>query len=107
LAGEHHSLGQAGLINSLTDSAERIEPPLATLTPAKEVSDRLFDEFIGTLVTDGSEFLLDPACSNPPAVSCKQSTIFQIDPQWTITHSRGLTSGVISIAQTLSEPAGL
>ena len=59
LTGDQHSLIQASLIDGLTDSPERIEPPLATLTLVKEVPDSLFDEFIGTLVTAGSKFLLD------------------------------------------------
>jgi len=47
------------LINSLTDSTERIEAPLATLTLFQEVPDSLFDQFIATPIPAASEFLLD------------------------------------------------
>jgi hypothetical protein len=46
------------LIDRLTDSAEGIEPPLATLTLVEEVSDSLFDQFIGTSIKAASELLL-------------------------------------------------
>jgi hypothetical protein len=46
--GDQHSLVQAGLIDRLTDSAEGIEPPLATLTLVEKVPDSLFDQVIGT-----------------------------------------------------------
>jgi hypothetical protein len=59
LAGDQHSLIQAGLINRLADSAERVEPPLAALTLIEEAPDRLFDQFIGTLKASTGEFLLD------------------------------------------------
>ena len=57
--GSQHSLIQAGLINGLTDSPERIEPPLATLPLLKEVPDSLFDQFIAALIQAAGEFLLD------------------------------------------------
>jgi len=56
--GDQHSLIQARLIDRLTDSAEGIEPPPATLTLVEEVPDSLFDQFIGTSIEAGSEFLL-------------------------------------------------
>jgi hypothetical protein len=56
--GDQHSLIQAGLIDRLTDSAEGIEPPLATLTLVEEVPDSLFDQFIGTSIKAGSKLLL-------------------------------------------------
>ena len=43
LAGDQHSLIQAGSINRPADSAERIEPPLIALTLIEEAPDRLFD----------------------------------------------------------------
>jgi hypothetical protein len=42
LSGQH-SLIQARLINSLTNSPERIEPLLATLTLVEEVPNSLFE----------------------------------------------------------------
>jgi hypothetical protein len=39
------------LINRLTDSTQRLEPPLATLTLIKEVPDSLFDQVNSTLIT--------------------------------------------------------
>jgi len=59
LVGKKHSLVQAGLINRLADSTERIEPLLATLTLVKEVPDSLFDQFIAALISAAGEFLLD------------------------------------------------
>jgi hypothetical protein len=56
--GDQHSLIQARLIDRLTDSAEGIEPPLATLTLVEEVSDSLFDQFIGTSIKAASKLLL-------------------------------------------------
>jgi hypothetical protein len=56
--GDQHSLIQAGLIDRLTDSAEGIEPPLATLTLVEEVPDGLFDQFIGTSIEAASKLLL-------------------------------------------------
>jgi hypothetical protein len=47
------------LINSLTDSAERIEPLLPTLALVEEVPNRLFDQFIAAPIVAASEFLLD------------------------------------------------
>jgi hypothetical protein len=43
----------------MTDSPERIEPPLAALMLVEEVPDRLLDEFIGAPVAPSREFLLD------------------------------------------------
>ena len=54
-----HSLIEARPINRLTDSPERIQPPLATLTLVEEVPDRLFDQFIGAPIAAASEFLLN------------------------------------------------
>ncbi|MEK7996864.1 MAG: hypothetical protein AAB403_23930 [Planctomycetota bacterium] len=59
LVGNQHSLIYTGLIDGLTDSPERMEPPLATLTLVKEVPDSLFDQFIGALIPAASEFSLD------------------------------------------------
>jgi len=59
LAGKQHSLVQAGLIHGMTDSTQRIEPLLATLTLIKEVPDSLLDQFIAALIPAGGEFLLD------------------------------------------------
>jgi hypothetical protein len=56
--GDQHSLIQARLIDRLTDSAEGIEPPLATLMLVEEVPDSLFDQFIGTSIKAGSKLLL-------------------------------------------------
>src|SRR5437899_1537639 len=58
-AGHQHALIQARLINRLADSAERVEPPLTTLTVVKEVPNSLFDQFIGAPIAAASEFLLD------------------------------------------------
>jgi hypothetical protein len=59
LAGDQDSFVQAGLINGLTDSPERIEPPLATLTLIEEVPDSLSDQVVGTLIMAASNFLVD------------------------------------------------
>src|SRR5207253_1232169 len=56
LAGNQHSFIQARLINGLTDSPERIEPPLASLTLVEEVPDSLLDQFVGAPITAASEF---------------------------------------------------
>ena len=55
LAGDQHSLIEAGLVNGLTDSPERIEPPLATLTVFEEVPNGLFDQIIATLISPALE----------------------------------------------------
>jgi hypothetical protein len=62
LAGYQHSLVQARLINRLTDSAESIEPLLATLSLVEEAPNRLFDQFIAAAVMAAGEFLLDLFC---------------------------------------------
>jgi hypothetical protein len=59
LVGNQHSFVQAGFIDGLTDSTERIEPPLATLTLIEEVPDSLFDQFVATLIPTAGEFPLD------------------------------------------------
>jgi len=59
LAGNQHSLIQAGLIDSLADPPQGIEPPLPTITLVEEVPDGLFDQFAGGLITAASNFLLD------------------------------------------------
>jgi hypothetical protein len=59
LAGDQHSLIQTGFIDGLTDSTERIQPPLATLTLIEEVPDSLFDQLVAALVPPAGEFLLD------------------------------------------------
>ena len=59
LAGDRYSLIQARLINRLADSAERIEPLLATLALVGEVSNCLFDRFVAAPIVAASEFLLD------------------------------------------------
>ena len=57
--GDQHSFVQAGLINRLTDSAEGIEPVLATLALVEAVSNRLLDQFISAPIAAASQFLLD------------------------------------------------
>jgi hypothetical protein len=59
LAGNQGSLIQARPINRLTDSPERIEPPLATLTLVEEAPNRLFDQFIGAVIAAAGEFRLN------------------------------------------------
>ena len=59
LSGNRHSLIQAGFIDRQPDSAERIEPPVATTTIVKKVPDSLFNEFIVGLIRAAGEFLLD------------------------------------------------
>jgi hypothetical protein len=59
LVWDQHSLVEAGLINRLTDSAESIEPPLATPTLVEEVPDSLSDQVVGALVMAASKFLVD------------------------------------------------
>ena len=56
--GDQQSLIQARLINCLADSAERIEPLLATLTFVEELSNCLLDQFIAARIAAVSEFLL-------------------------------------------------
>jgi hypothetical protein len=46
----------------MADSAERIEPLLATLALVKEVSNRLFDQFVTASIVAASEFLFDLFC---------------------------------------------
>jgi len=46
------------LINRVTDSAESIEPLLATLTLVEEAPDGLFDQFIGAPIAAASKLLL-------------------------------------------------
>jgi hypothetical protein len=41
LVWDQHSLGQAGLINRMADSAQRIEPLLATMALVEEVPNRI------------------------------------------------------------------
>jgi hypothetical protein len=62
LVGYQHSPVQASLINRLTDSAESIEPLLATLPLVEEAPNRLFDQFIVATVVAAGEFLLDLSC---------------------------------------------
>jgi hypothetical protein len=57
-----NTLIQARFVNRTADSAERIEPPLSTLTLVEEVPDGLFDQFTGALVVAASKFLLDLLC---------------------------------------------
>jgi hypothetical protein len=59
LVGNQHSFIQTGLINSLTDSTERIKPPLATLTLVKEVPDSPFNQLVMAAIPAAGEFLLD------------------------------------------------
>jgi hypothetical protein len=59
LAGNEHSLIQARPINRLTESPERVEPPLAALTLVEETPNRLFEQIIGAPIAATSEFLLD------------------------------------------------
>jgi hypothetical protein len=47
------------LINRLADSAERIEPLLATLALVEEVSNRLLDQFVAAPIVAVREFPLD------------------------------------------------
>ncbi len=62
LTGDQYSLIQARLIDRLADSAEGSETLLATLALVEEVSDRLFDQFVGAPIVAASEFLLDLFC---------------------------------------------
>ena len=62
LVWDQHSLVQAGLVNRLADSAERIEPLLATLALVEEVSNCLFDQFVAAPIVAVSEFPLDLFC---------------------------------------------
>jgi hypothetical protein len=55
---EHHSFIQAGIINRLPESAERIEPLLAILALVEELPNRSLDQLIGTPIAAASEFLL-------------------------------------------------
>jgi hypothetical protein len=50
------------LINRLADSAERIEPLLATLALVEEAPNRLFDQFVTAPIVAVSEFPLDLFC---------------------------------------------
>lgn len=59
LTGDQHVLLQARLINRLADSAERIEPLLATVALVEELSNGLFDQLIATPIAAAGEFLLD------------------------------------------------
>jgi hypothetical protein len=59
LTGDQHSLIQTGFIDGLTDSRERIQPPLAALTLIEEVPDSLFDQLVAALLPPAGEFLLD------------------------------------------------
>jgi len=59
LTGDQDSLIQARLVNRLANPAERIEPLLATLALAEEMSDRLFDQFVAAPIGAVSEFPLD------------------------------------------------
>ena len=61
VAGKQHSLIQASVINRIADSAERIQPFLAFI---EELSNRLFDQFIGAAISSASEFLLDLVSQN-------------------------------------------
>jgi hypothetical protein len=67
LTGDQYSLIQAGVINRLADSAERIEPLLATLELVEEVSNCPFDQFVVAPIVAVSEFLLDLFCQIPCA----------------------------------------
>jgi hypothetical protein len=58
LVWDQHSLIQASLIDCLTDSAQSIEPPLATLTLIEEVPDSLSDQVVGALIMAASKFLV-------------------------------------------------
>jgi hypothetical protein len=59
LVWDQHSLVQAGLVNRLANSTERIEPLLATLALVEEVSNRLLDQFIAAPIMAASKFLVD------------------------------------------------
>ena len=59
LAGNQRSFIQARVINRPTDSPERIESPLATLTLIEEVPDSLSDQVVGALIMAASKFLVD------------------------------------------------
>jgi hypothetical protein len=47
------------MINGLADSAERIQPLLATLALVEELSNRMFDQLIAAPIAAASEFLLN------------------------------------------------
>jgi len=54
ISGQEAALARIGpLINSLTDTAERVKPPSATFAPVQEVPDGLFDQFIAALIPAG------------------------------------------------------
>jgi hypothetical protein len=59
LTGDQHSLIQARFIIRLANSAECVEPLLATLALVEEVPNCLFDQFIAAPIVAASEFLLD------------------------------------------------
>jgi hypothetical protein len=60
--GDQYSLIQTRLINRLADSAERIEPLLATLAIVEQVSNRLLDQLIAAPIAAARELLLDLFC---------------------------------------------
>ena len=59
LVGNQDSIVQAGLVDGLTDSTERLQPPLATLTLAQEMPDSLHDQLIAALIPSAGEFLVN------------------------------------------------
>jgi hypothetical protein len=67
LTGDQHSLIQARLIDCVADSAERIEPLLATLALIEEVPDRVFDQFVAAPIVAVCEVRARAVLSNPPA----------------------------------------
>ena len=62
LRDRRRALIQARFVDRMADPAERIEPPLSTLTLVEEVPDSLFDQFRGALIVAASKFLLDLLC---------------------------------------------
>jgi hypothetical protein len=59
LVRNEHSFVQAGFIDGLTDSTERLQPLLATLTLVQEMPDSLRNQLIVALIPAAGEFLLD------------------------------------------------
>jgi hypothetical protein len=62
IAGDQHSLVQTGLIDSLANSPERIEPPPATPAVVEKVPDGLLDQIVRALIVSADEFPLDLPC---------------------------------------------
>ena len=62
MSGDQHSFVQAGLINRLANSSERIEAPLAALALLKEGANSLLDQLAEALVSTAGKLPLDLLC---------------------------------------------